>query len=758
MLDFDDTMLTTTCSGSVLNTGIPLGSLVKLILGIPLVDSCADSSNIVTARLTSGYFSNLLLGPEDRRKPGSFKCSHGGPLDATSPLDILTLTREGINKDSKFCDISPHSMYHDLAASAAIEGTKQFVNDIRKEITVAQLRALLGDGTSLAFAIDTTGSMGDIIGQVRSDAVTIVNDRLGTDEEPAQYVLSPFNDPFTGPVTVTSDPTAFKAAISDLTASGGGDCPELAMQGVYAGVAAADLGGDLFLYTDASAKDAALANTVTGLANAKNIKINPVLFGSCSPIDPAFLQIATLTGGQVFFLPRNQAGQITQLADLTAKNNAVQILSILDNYSVSKTYTLPVDSAMTSLTVAVSSTDQVTTPTVTLRRPDGTVVAPGDPGVTSLAISQAVVRSIANPAVGAWELTIQNSPLPTYVNVTGESPLRFDSFKFVDVGGQPPHQGLFPIQGSPVAGQSLYTAASLTRGFATAAFDWRLKNYGTLQNLALDQDGTDDRLFFGQVTVPAQPFLAYVTGTDTAGAAYQRVVPVSVTPQTVAITAPARQDLRPGNATLLMFQVTNFGDAGSFTFTATDDQSYISGVSPRSFSLSTGQSINVGVQLTPGATVPIGGSDTLTATVQSSTNTTLRNTAALTLYVTGAAPSGGVPNFVAGVIKQTKVASGTYNVDVRFTNTGPGAAQNFTVSSLNFRTLSGSGAVTYNTMLAPALPLTMPNVDVGSFVTITLTLDVPLTARRFTISETGSVLDTNGATYAFSQAQAVIPQ
>jgi hypothetical protein len=52
----------------------------------------------------------------------------------------------------------------------------------------------------------------------------------------------------------------------------------------------------------------------------------------------------------------------------------------------------------------------------------------------------------------------------------------------------------------------------------------------------------------------------------------------------------------------------------------------------------------------------------------------------------------------------------------------------------------------------------MPNVDVGSFVTITLTLDVPLTARRFTISETGSVLDTNGATYAFSQAQAVIPQ
>lgn len=157
--------------------------------------TCANSSNLATGLLTSGYY-----GGEDRVKPGAFKCSHGGPLDKSSPSsDIFGYFREGINKDTLYCDLSPHSTFHNRAATAAIAGAQQFIEDLKAVLTVTQLKALLGAGPTLAFAIDTTGSMGGIIAGVRSSATNIVNNRLGTDEEPLQYVLAPFNDPFTGP-------------------------------------------------------------------------------------------------------------------------------------------------------------------------------------------------------------------------------------------------------------------------------------------------------------------------------------------------------------------------------------------------------------------------------------------------------------------------------------------------------------------------------------------------------------------------------
>jgi hypothetical protein len=709
----------------------------------------------VLSLLTSGYY-----GGEDRTKPaGVGKCSHGGPLDSSSPSsDLLGYFREGINKDTNYCDISPHSGFHPAAAAAAIAGTKQFVDDIKGQITFAQLKALLGAGPSLAFAIDTTGSMGSVISGVRSAAIGIVDSRLGTDEEPLQYVLSPFNDPFTGPVTATTNANVFKSAISSLFASGGGDCPELAMSGVYDALSVADEGGQLFLWTDASAKDAAFIGAVSGLATRKDIKVFPALFGSCSPIDPAYLQLATSTGGQVFFLDRGEAFKATALADLAARNNAVQLLSVLDTYASAKTYAIPVDSTLRRLVVSVSSTDQFTLPVVTLTRPDGSVVHAGDPGVTDLGLFRAVVLAVAPPAVGTWQLKVEASPSPTYVNASGESLLRFSSFKFTQPGGQPPHQGLFTIPGSPVPGQSLYAVAWLTSGFSSASFSLRRKDFSLVRTLALERDQTDARMYFGALTVPGESFLAYVNGNDSSGKAFQRVVPVTVTPQTILITPPAAQDLRPGKSTSLEFQVKNFGPAGTFVFVAADDKNFVSSVTPGTFALATGESINVNVVLTLGASVPIGGSDTLTALAQRVGDPSVHNNAALTLFVTGAAASAGKPNFVARVIKQERVSAGVYDVDVRFTNTGPGTAKSFSVAALGMRTLTGTGTVTYNTTLGPPLPLTTPNIDVGAFFTVRLTLNVPSTVKRFSITETGSVLDIAGASYLFSQAQALIPQ
>jgi von Willebrand factor A domain-containing protein 7 len=727
--------LATTCSGFT-DTG-------------PL---CANSSNLATDLLTSGYY-----GGEDRIKPGAFKCSHGGPLDKSSPSsDPLGYFREGINKDTRYCDLSPHSGFHNAAAGAAIAGTQQFVEDIKAVITVTQLKALLGAGPTLAFAIDTTGSMGSIIAGVRNSAINIVNRRLGTDEEPLQYVLAPFNDPGTGPTTSTTDATAFKASISGLGASGGGDCPELAMTGMYNGLSLSNPSGSLFMYTDASAKDAGLAGAVIGLAKAKEIKVFAILFGSCSPIEPGYLQLATETGGQAISLFSSEAESVTTLADLLGRNNAVQILSVNDSYAAPKTHTFPVDASMTRLTVSVSSIDY-TTPAVTLVRPDGVTVQPADAS-TYLTLTGGVIISIDAPMRGRWQLQVAGSAGLTYVNVGGTADLAFSSFKLATFAGQPPHQGLFALDGEPGPGQHLYALASLTSGAADAAYTLRRKDYAAIMPLPLERDETDPNIWFGPLTVPAEPFLAYVTGMDSSGTEYQRVMSLMVSPQQVAILAPPPQDLRPGVTTSLVFQVRNLGAPDTFHFAATDDQHFIVAVPPTTLTLGTGETANVMVQLQPPAGTAAGVADTITAAVQSTVNALSRNSATVTSFVTGQPQVAGRPDFIADIVGQETVAPGVTAVDLRFTNTGVGTARDMTLSALRVRTLAGTGTATLNTALSPPLPFVTPNVDVGNYFTVRLTFNTPPGLLRFSISATGTVSDINGATYAYSHAQAVTPR
>lgn len=723
-----------TCSGFT-NTGL----------------TCANSSNLVTSLLTSGYY-----GGSDRPKPGALKCSHGGPLDKSSPSsDLLGYFREGINKDTFYCDISPHSGFHFAAATAAIAATQQFVEDIKAVITPTQLRALLGAGPTLSFAIDTTGSMGSIIAGVRNSATAIVNSRLGTDEEPLQYVLAPFNDPFVGPNVSTSDAASFKTSIAGLFASGGGDCPELAFTGMYNGLALSNPSGSLFMYTDASAKDAVLAGAVIGLAKAKEIKLYLILFGSCSPLEPGYLQAATETGGQAFMLTRDEAESVTTLADLVGRNNAVQLLSVVDSFATPQTYDVPVDSTMTQLTVSVSATNFVT-PGVTLMRPDGTAVTPATAD-TYMTLSGGVIISIKTPVRGLWKLRVQDSADATYVNVSGTSDLAFSSFRLARFGGEAPHQGLFAIDGEPLPGQSLYALAGLTPGATTVQFKLRRKNYSAIADLALEQDATDNGKYFGPLTVPPEPFLAYVTGTDSGGNAYQRVMSLMLSPQTVSITAPAAQDLRPGASSSFIYQVRNAGPSDTFSLAAADDLHFITSVSPTTVTLATGESANVVVQLTPPLGTSAGIADTVTATVQSDSNALLRNSASLTSFVTGAVETPGRPDFVASIVGQDAVAPGVMSVDVRLTNTGVGTARSMSLNSLQLRTLAGTGTATINTALSPSLPFVTPNIDVGSSITVRLTINTPAGLQRFSITENGTVSDTDGRSYSFSQAQAVIP-
>jgi hypothetical protein len=577
--------------------------------------------------LTSGYY-----GAEDRPKPsdglplfpsGQGKCSHGGPFDTTTVL-------VGINKDSRDPDLSPNGAYHDVAADAATQATLQFLNQIKNDpaVTNKQLRLLFGVGGTLTISIDTTGSMGDIIAAVKQQAIEIVDSRIGTPDEPSKYVLAPFNDPTTGPITVTDDPDVFKVAISALSASGGGDCPELSMTGMLQGLAASDDGGDLFMFTDASSKDASLASNVSALATSKNIQIFPMVFGSCSPLDPAYIKVASDSGGQLFFLQRSEAGTVTQLAKLVVRPNSVNLASFADTLTgTPKTYSVPVNAGITTLTISISGT-----PTATVVRSDGSTAKAGDPGTTIINLSTGVIFAFANPASGIWNVTVNGSG-STSVIASGQSDVQFGLFRFVSPGGRPGHEGYYPIEGFPVAGQTATVEAKVDGVSTAPQFQLRTQAGTILQSFTLTSVPGTSNEFSGTLTVPNVPFVVSAGGTDSSGTVFQRILPATVRPQTVQVLAPAIQSLPAGQTITYVLQINNLGPNDTFQVNASDDKGYVAGVTPASLSVATGATSNVTITLKAPNSVAGITSDTLTVTVTSPT-TGASNFAILTSPVT----------------------------------------------------------------------------------------------------------------------------
>ena len=589
------------------------------------INDPAEVNFVLTTALTSGYYHG-----EDRVPPvlsNGHKDRHGGPFDSLSLLDFGF----GLNRDSSDPQFSPQSFEHGAAVSLAGEATKKYIREIAGQITQQQLGLLLGKGPTLGIVIDTTNSMGPIIAAVRSAATQLVNAVLGTAEEPSQYVLGQINDPTTPAPVVTANPDEFKSAIAALTTSAPGvDCPELAMAGMLAALGPMDPGGQLFVFTDATAKDSALSGSVSALAQSKRTRVYLILFGSCSPIDPGYIQIAKETGGQLFFLTPQQADLASNLPGLLVGTNVVTLLSVRDSVvSGSKSYSVPVDSTMRDVTFSAD------TPSMQVQRPppNGDLVQAGDPDATTLQLTGGKVVKIADPAVGLWTVTIGVASAFS-LEVSGSSDLDMSRFDFVQPGGRDGHDGLFPIPGLPVAGATSSADAVLAGGFTTPQFDLRRPDGEHIQDLALAS--VSDELpseFGGVVNLPTEPFLAYVTGKDAGGNPFQRVLPKLIQPQSVSVATPIRQDLHPGVATTYAFTVMNFGDAGTFNLTATDDKSFIISADPPQVTIPSAGSADLTVVLQPPADAMPGTSDALTVRAESVGTPGLENFASLTSVV-----------------------------------------------------------------------------------------------------------------------------
>ncbi|XP_029433084.1 hemicentin-2-like [Rhinatrema bivittatum] len=158
-----------------------------------------------------------------------------------------------------------------------------------------------------------------------------------------QYTMVEFNDPLVGPSYNTTSKKQFDDFFNNLVASGGGDCPENAAQGLRLALDTSPPRSFILVLTDASAKDyneTSIVNHVYSLINTKQSQVYFLITGLCSsPSDPDFLiyrNIAASSFGHVFQVSLSDLGKVFNYLDFTLSrpvNSSTHLFSRDFNFS-----------------------------------------------------------------------------------------------------------------------------------------------------------------------------------------------------------------------------------------------------------------------------------------------------------------------------------------------------------------------------------------------------------------------------------------
>ncbi|CAL4124402.1 unnamed protein product, partial [Meganyctiphanes norvegica] len=276
--------------------------------------SC-NNNVIHSAGLSTGYYTYLASESGDFLVPkptSGGKCSHGGILDDTAD----EAPKGGINKDTSSPCFSPHSNLHQEAAELAVKATSHYLSVILDGVGPDNYRKLfdLYHGSALSIVIDTTSSMSDSIVAVQNQVAEIVSNT-----EVEIYILVEYKDPEVGPILKTEDADEFLAAVNDLTASGGGDLPEMFWQALQLALANTPDYGDIFSFTDAGGKDGDIMESMISLAEQRHTKVSIIYSGAVSKNEESPLeQISSLeTNPELYWSIITDVPEYERLADST---------------------------------------------------------------------------------------------------------------------------------------------------------------------------------------------------------------------------------------------------------------------------------------------------------------------------------------------------------------------------------------------------------------------------------------------------------
>lgn len=303
--------------------------------------------------------------------------------------------------------------------------------------------------------------------------------------------------------------------------------------------------------------------------------------------DPTYEKIASATGGRVYAMDPNHPVDITDIMAAEHSSREQVLVFAHGELEGSRTLEGPVTDSSRQLLVSVTGEN-----TVHVLRPDGSEVDAQSAGVRYVALVNGPIYLISNPDPGTWRVTLDGrgefsaklstiAPAKKTGDSTGDAtamapvvtavaePVSLERFEFQELGGRPGHEGLFEIQGFPLAGAQYPVEASVEGDFSVVRFEFRSLEGEPLQKVSLKKDHESGD-FAGEATVPARAFRIYATGVDMTGHPFQVAASHEVHPQTFAVLAPRYGEWNVGEPVEVAAQIRNLGPADSFNIVVTE--------------------------------------------------------------------------------------------------------------------------------------------------------------------------------------------
>ena len=271
-----------------------------------------------------------------------------------------------------------------------------------------------------------------------------------------------------------------------------------------------------------------------------------------------------------------------------------------------------------------------------ITQPSGGAITGGLAGTEDTALNCGRILTVSSPEAGEWRAEITGTGR-YWIEVQAESDIHFVSVEFVKKGGRPGHEGLFRIQGQPVAGTPGTLQASLSAtSTKSAEFYLVSEEAQVIQKLQMRAVNSDPVFleFVGSVDLPDMPFRVAAMGRDSNGKQYQRFFSNLFHAQSVEISPRMDYDELPAGSTQQVeFTVRNIGVPRTFKLTVMDAHQFVSKVEPKELALGAGESGIVRVDLAVPAGTLEGIGDNLVVVAQSTTGPPTSNSSVVHLSV-----------------------------------------------------------------------------------------------------------------------------
>ncbi|CAK6969157.1 von Willebrand factor A domain-containing protein 7-like [Scomber scombrus] len=592
--------------------------------------------------LTTGYFSFFSSA-----KPAG-KCSHGGFFDWTSRRDPVG----GINKDDLSSD---HASFHHNATDVALEASMELLEDIRVAVGENNFLQLMGLSQSsvLAFVIDTTGSMSDDITEAKRVSFDIIDRKRGTLQEPSAYILVAFNDPGFGPLIRTTNADVFKDSINKLSASGGGDIPELSLSGLQLALTGAPPSSEIFVFTDAPAKDAYLKSTITALIESTRSVVNFLLTDATSSrrrrrgiqgLSPRSLtqsdaqlyhDLAQASGGQAIEVTKSDLSVATTVIADSLASAVVTIFQVVMNPGKPDTFTFTVDGSLRNMTAYITGASSLTFDLTSSTGVSQNSSQSGGPLASFTTVGN--LRSLrlnTDNQTGSWKISV-NSNDSYSIKVIGQSSVDF-IYNLMEA-----HEGAhgdFSLkEGRPLSGGNVSLLVSVTESDTVKVTEVTLfDSSGPTQVNGSLQELGDGNFLIHFNGVPAGEFVVRLRGEDNSSTprstptSFQRQASTQIKTSSISVTTQANDtNIEPGSTISIPFTVAttvngvvNDSATETFTMRANNDRRYPN-ASPSTVTVAAGSGgkANGTVTLTVPASAESGTDVTLTIEVENAAAT-----------------------------------------------------------------------------------------------------------------------------------------